>query len=384
MKKLTKAMRWGDIFSALVMLGYSEKDRSETLRILNSSAENTPFGFFLPLAEKKYGVSADGSNEKVMLVRKAIAAKKLKRDVYDPLYARLLFSDLIGLKEKERIIFSESREPVSETCDLPLYLPAGEIPVDESAFANMAIRRDAERDKILRGLRNEDLRTVDSFRPLCLCSESGLVLDLYESVLSEALKAAHIERIEVGKLKELDVEATKSNVFVRGLCEQMPNVYLLVFKGDVSDTAVEYVKTILKSDGRRRFRMKYPTVTIDLSSVLPICICDKKNAKKIGDCVDTVFVEPVKNEEKGETIRAILHKKKSTYFITELTLTDGAEERLRALSPENAESVLDRVIREYRVRGEALEINADMVRMFDAMDDGKTVFGFGGTINESR
>ncbi|MBR4770014.1 MAG: hypothetical protein IK090_03690 [Clostridia bacterium] len=385
MKNLTKAMRWGDITATLAVLGYSEKDRPETVKILNASVGDTPFKFFLPLAEKKYGVSANGeANEEVLLLRRAIAAKRLKRDVYDPMYARLLFSDLICRKEKERIVFSESREPASETCDLPLYLPAGDIPIDDTAFQNMAIQRDAEREKILQVLRNEDLRTCDSFRPLCLCSESDVVLDLYESALCDALKAANIERIEVGELKEMDVEATKNNVFVRGLSEQKPNVYLLVFKGDVSDAAANYVKMVLRSDERRKYRLKSPGVTMNLSSVLPVCICDKKNAKKIREYVDIVSLAPVKDEEKEAIIRTIVQQKKAAYSIKEITLTDDAAQRLCALPVESAENVLDRAIREHRVKGKTLEINADLIRQIDVLEDWKTVFGFGGAINENR
>ena len=385
-KDLTKAMRWGDVPAALAMLRYSEKDRADTVKYLHSAVRNTPYEFFIPLAEAKYGASANGEcNEEVLLVRKAISAKKIKPDVYDPLYARLLFSDLICLKEKERIVFSESREPVSETCDLPLYLPTDDIPVDERAFDHTVISRESECKKILQGLRNEDLRTFDSFRPICLCSESDAVLNTYEATLCEALSAAHVERIEVGNLKEFDIEPTKNNVFIRGLSEQKPNVYLLVFKGDVSDAATEYVKTVLKSDGRRRFRLKYPTVTIDLSSVLPICVCDRKNAKKIKECVDTVQLAPVKAEEKDAMIRAILQQKRRSYAIDDLTLTGETMDRIRALSVEAAEKILDGAVRENRVKGAALEITVEMIQGYlDAMNDEKTVYGFGGAINESR
>lgn len=382
---LKKAVQWGDIPATLVMLKYSETNKAEIFKMLNSAVKDTPYEFMTFIAEDKYGASADEEfSEEVLLIKQAVSVNKLKQDVYDPMYARLIYSEAIGIKDKEKILFSENKEMLSETCDLPLRLKFADIAVNEAAIEKLPINRENERKSVVQGLYGSDIRALDMFRPICLCSDSEYVLETYISAVCEALKSTNIDRIEVGELREYDFEPTKNNVFIRGLNERKNNAYILVFSGEVSDAAIELTKTVLRSDKRRKFRLHHPAITLDLSSVLPICVCDKENAKKLKNFVELIELAPVQTEEKPSIINDILEKKKWIYAISELTVSNEVVDKLRSLSVETADRIIDKVIRENRRKGKTLELDIDMVKPYFNKRTSGNAYGFGGEINESK
>ncbi|MGN0812252.1 MAG: hypothetical protein ACI4MQ_01925 [Candidatus Coproplasma sp.] len=383
--QLIKAMQWGDVTAALAMFAYSDRDKTELLKILNASVRNTPYVFLPQIIAERYGVSAEGCDEEVALIRRAINANKLNKDTYDPMYARIIFSDAIGIKDKKEILFSENREAISETCDLPLRLKYADMAVDERAIAGMFLNRQKEIDGVLCGLYGSDLRSLDSFRPICLCSDSDYVLDRYVEAIERALPSTHIERIAVGELRDFDFEPTKNNVFVRCLNEKKNNAYILVLKGEISEREIELTRALLKSENRRKFRLYQPTVTLDLSSVLPICVCDRENAKKLKNLVEIVELAPLKAAEKPEAIYEVVERKRTDYNIEEVTVAGDVTERLCSLPVETAEKILDKVIRENRRVSAKLHLNMDIVRPYlDKNTGGSNSYGFGGVNDESK
>lgn len=280
-KNLEKAMRWGDVGAAFGMLKYSRTDKTEILKTLNAVVKNTPYEFMQQIAEKAYGISVDGKcAREALLIKQAINADKIKKGVYDSMIARVVYADSIGIKDKEKILFSETKESLSETCDLPLRLKFSDISVDKDAACAMPLSREAEVKNVLRSLSDSDLRATDSFRPTCLCSDSEYVAEIYADVVRAAFKNARVEKIDAADLREFDVSPDKNNVFLRNIDERVGNVCLISMRGDVPDYALEAIKAVLSGNRRKNFRLVKPSVTLDISSVLPVCVCDSENAKK--------------------------------------------------------------------------------------------------------
>lgn len=383
--QLTKAMRWGDVCATLAMFTYSDVDKFQLFKVLNASVKNTPFEFLPKTVADFYGVIAEGCDEEVSLVRRAINANRLNKDTFDPMYARLIFSEAIGIKDKERIVFSENKETVSETCDLPLHLKYGDICLDEEAIGGVPLNRQDEFDGVISGLYSSDLRTLNTFRPMCLSCDSDYVTERYLSAIERALPTAHIERIVVGELREYDLQPTKNNVFVRGLDERSNNVWLLIFKGEISEGVIEAVTAVLRSEKRRKFQLYHPTVCLDLSSVLPICICDGENAAKLKNLVELIPLAAVNSAEKPDAIGEVVERKRTDYSFGKVTLTSEVVERLCAMPVESAEKVLDKVLRQNRRKSLILNIDMDIVKPhLDRATHANNAYGFGGVDDESK
>ena len=383
--QLTKAMRWGDVCATLAMFTYSDVDKFQLFKVLNASVKNTPFEFLPKTVADFYGVIAEGCDEEVSLVRRAINANRLNKDTFDPMYARLIFSEAIGIKDKERIVFSENKETVSEACDLPLHLKYGDISLDEEAIGGVPLNRQDEFEGVITGLYSSDLRTLDAFRPMCLSCDSDYVTERYLSAIERALPTAHIERIVVGELREYDLQPTKNNVFVRGLDERSNNVWLLIFKGEISEGVIEAVTAVLRSEKRRKFQLYHPTVCLDLSSVLPICICDGENAAKLKNLVELIPLASVNSAEKPDAIGEVVERKRTDYSFGKVTLTSEVVERLCAMPVESAEKVLDKVLRQNRRKSLILNIDMDIVKPhLDRAMRANNTYGFGGVDDESK
>lgn len=383
---LEKATQWGDTFAAVSLLKFDIKNRKATLEKLNASVLDTPYRFLSTLLQKEYNLEVNKENEEVLLMKKTFACGKLKQDVYEPLFARLIFSSTIRIKDKEKIVFSENREIISEACDLPLKFKE-DIRIDESILKSMPILRKEEQHNLLVSLKNSDLRTIHTYKPIGIYSDSEYTLDIYTRSVMKMLGENHIEKIEVSDLRDIDFEPTKNNVFVRYAEEGKNNIYLLILKGTIEEPILENIKNFLKSDKRERFHLNHPAVSINLSCILPICICDKENASKLKSLLELIQVAEVKTSEKLDVIKDMLIEKSKSYRISSTTIEDNALNELNRLPLESIDKVLDKALKEYRIQSEGIHFTLDMLKPFVEDKKGSSVkktYGFGGSIYENN
>ncbi|MCM1130183.1 MAG: hypothetical protein NC310_01190 [Roseburia sp.] len=387
LKYLEKATQWGDTFAALSLLKFDEGHRKSTLEKLNASIFETPYAFLSCQLQKEYNIKTTKDNKEILLLKKTFASGKLKQDVYEPLYARLIFGSTLSIKDKEKIVFSENKEIISEACDLPLKFKEDDISVDESVLMTMPIIRLEEQHNLLVGLRNSDLRTIKTYKPLGVYSDSLYALDIYTKSIIKMLDQNHIEKIEVSDLRGTDFEPTKNHTFIRYAEEGKNNIYLLILKGEIEDSILENIMNFLKSDKRERFYLNHPAVNLNLSQILPICICDKENASKLKNFVEFIKVANINSNEKTNVIKAMLEEKSKSYLLPSTTIEEPALKELDALSLESIDKVLDKVLKEYRVKNEKIHLTVEMLKPF--VEDKKkatqkTTYGFGGIIYENN
>ncbi len=384
LEHLNKAARWGDITSILAILQYQTQDREKTMEMLKAAVRDSIYEYLLDIAEEKYGVKTKRCNEEILLLRKAFDAKKVKADIYNSMYARLVFSPVIGIKDKEKLLFSDRKELLSEACDLPLHLNNENIAVNYSAFDKMKLKRKDELENIKLALESSEIRTTNSYRPLCLCSDSNFVLDEYISAITNGLEGVNVERYDVSDLREYDYDPTKNNVFLRALSESKPNVVLLVYRGEINERAIDLTKSIICTNMRAKFRLVQPSVTMNLSPVLPICICDKQNAKSLQGLVEIVNLAPLNDGEKEGVLWDMAAEKAKNYKIKVTHIEENALKKLKSLSIDNAEKLLEKVIREQRANIKELNMTSELIDPYiKKMGYGGSHYGFGGAIHES-
>ena len=385
-KNLVKAMQWGDTVATLALFKYAREERPTLMASLKACVKNTPSEFFEDLAAKKYKTDKNVEcSQEILLLRQAFNAKVFDQAKYDPMCARLVFSKIMKIKDKNRILFSEDSGALALACDLPLRLKFDEIKQDESAFCDMPVKREDEIAKIKSQLWNSDLRGADAFRPMCVCSASDYLLDVYMRATKNALRTSNITQIDVENLHPEDFAPTSKHVFVRDLNEKKNNVCMFVFKGAVDDDILEYVKGLLSTQARKQFNLGNLSATIDLSSVLPICFCDKANAAKLAGGVELVEIAPVKDSEKQSLVTYMIEEKKTVFKMNEITVDEKVVERLCLLKAEIADNVITTAVRENRGKGKSLNLSLELVKPYLAKKSGGfTPYGFGGGQNENQ
>ena len=385
LKYLNKACQWGDMVSMLALVRYLRESGDtmalqQCLNRISAVVEHTKYQFLLTMLEQSCGVKATQNSQEILLLKKGIAANKVKAEAYQPLAARLIFGNAIDIKDKEKILFSDNKAILSEVCDLPLKLTYGDLSINVDAVSTMPLKRKQEQSDIKTKLLNSDLRQHDSYRPLCLVSDSGYVLDMYVDAIVSAFEQNHCERIDVADLKSYDFEPTASNVFVRSCNDDKNNIYILTLKGDIDSANLQQVKSFVCSAKRRRFRLNSPRVSLDLSPILPICVCDEANAAKLGNAVECVNVSSISATEKQEIVTEMLKRNSKLYKTKPITADKEVIDTLCGCSPSAIERVLDKLFSEQRFNSKFKTITVELFKPYEKTlkAHNTKAFGFGG------
>lgn len=384
-KNLMKAAKWGDVPSALALMKYSEKSRAEAGEILAAAVKNTSYENILAAIELRYGIKCDRPFEETDLIKKAFAQKKLNPDNYDYMCARLVFSEILSFKDKEKIIFSESKQALSEACDLPLKLKTKVEPKCFAENPEFSLPREDEKNIVYKSLENYLFAVkngkVGGLTP-CLCSDSGYVLNLYAEFIGKLFVGANIERIEIADLIAADTQSTQNDLFLRSINEEKQNVILLNFKGDTDEPAVEWAKKIIRNDFRSKYRLNSPAVSLNLSSVIVVCLSDAENAKKISGFTETIKLAKIRESEKPLVVKNIAEKTGRAYGFDTVTIDKDALKDLCAMNAEKTEKILEKVIREICAGKKEANISHDGINGFLKQKSFDNTYGFGGKINE--
>ena len=379
LKYIGRAAQWNCVEGILMALYYDGENREENVSRLYTVTRGTPYEGVAAAAAEKYGVKEVRELRENLLLNKLFGTGAANPDTYDPQFARIIFSKIMRYHEKERQIFTENKDRISDIGDFPLKLSFRNIEFDSSAFAALPVKREAEKKKIIRGIENGDLRKLSTYQPMCLCGESEYLKNMYADAIALGLKGkTHVERFEVADITEYDLEPSENNIFLRGCNEDKNNVYLLLFSGHIRETVMQRVEEFLKTEKRRKYRLHHPGVVIDLSAVLPVCLCDEENANRLRALCDVIALAPVKEAEKKALICDMISVKEKLYDVEKLEADEGAMRYLYARSLDDADELLDRVIRLNRRRGEALIVTEELLKEHNKGVGNRRGYGFGG------
>ncbi|MDE6029052.1 MAG: hypothetical protein K2F90_01870 [Clostridiales bacterium] len=379
-KNLNRAAQWNSVEAMLAALYYGD-DRQANINRLTTVADGTVYRAFPALAAAKYGVAASGVVKESKLLNKAFALGKLTPDTYSAQHARIILSDMLDPRDKERAMFSPNDQAISEVAELPLKLHSVEFALDRAAFDDMPFARQKELDRIALCLGNSDLLERSAFRPLCICADSEYLRKLYSHHIRVAFGPAHVEYVDVAGLDENDLQPTAKNIFVRSCDEDSYNVYFMSFVGNINDRVMQEAVEFLQSRRRKKFCLLSPGVVINLGKVLPVCFCDKANAKELKKYCDVVTVGAVTAAERRAAYADMVQSKQKLYGAKSVMLDEAAVVRLNELSVDSAESVIDAVIKYNRGNAETV-ITPALIDECAAVRTEKHRYGFGGDGDE--
>ncbi len=381
-KQFEKAAQWNSVEGIMFALGYNADARQKNIDRLYTVASGGVYSDVLTSAVNAYGVQPSRLLDESKLLKKAFGANKLKSDVYSSVFARFIFSEIIGYKDKERALFSGNNSSMPEIADLPLKLTFRDIPLDKSRLSAVPLAREKEKSRILAALCGSSARRRNAYKPVCICSDSECVLDLYMSAVKKMYDGAHVERIDVADLRPYDFEPTAGNVFLRSCDEDSDNVYMLSVKGDAPDYAVDMAIAFLQTSKRAKFRLQHPSAVIDLSAILPICFCDRESANMLKPYCDVISISSVTADEKRGLFESFMRKEEMLYGIR-IAADDAATELLTKQTVDRAARIIDSIVCENR-GGDSIVITPESIRTCAVGDVSDKKYGFGGFGHEDR
>ena len=388
---LLRASQWGDVV-AMFLLIRAGVDVDYVNRNFYAATRNNLYGALYDVANIENAEEFANCNAEITLLNKLFNSKLVKKWVYSPAHAHVLYATGISREDKEKILLSQNSQLLSEVANLPIYSPVEELRCQPECVKTV-LSREAEQEQIVRALQNRDLRTWTNYKPLCLAVNSTYLQKLYAKAIEIAFRGEMVERIYVAELQERDFEPTQNNVFVRH-CKTVAdnervvkqtndtsNVFLLFLNGNISDSVLKRVKEFLSTAWRRQVQLLHPSVTLNFSYALPILICDAANAKKLKNLVETVQIADANAEEAKIAIDDLLRKKAAKFFGGMVEITDNATELLAEVSLEGAEEILETAFKALRAEHRHQDEVAIAIKPFvDAykQQHGERSYGFGG------
>ncbi len=377
-KNLTRAARWNSIEGVLELLKYDAANREMYADMLYTLAVGTPYEDVFVKAQKRHSIKATKKIKECVLLSKVFGRGQTTPNVYLPVYANLLYSEVIPFKDKEKLLLSESKEAIASYMDLPLKLTMRKFSYRASAITELSLTRADEQNSIIQNALNSDIRHFSTFKPLCLCSDSRYMRNYYASAIEKLFEAAHIERISVIDLSLHDFEPDMNNVFVRSCDEDRGNVFIISFVGDINEQMAKCVCDFLQGDKRRKMHLVRPNIEIDLGSVLPICLCDKANAQMLARFCDKVEIANPTKDELPDLIRELIAEKEKQYEIKSLSVEESVTEKLCSVSIDAAEAALDIAIAANRSGDRELTLNDENAGKYINKHEATRGYGYGG------
>jgi hypothetical protein len=339
---LKKAADWNDTASILAIIHYTDVRREYNLSRLYMLVKDTPFYEIYQKAAEKYNLFNLDEIRETKLICSAFAAGVLKYDLYDRKYARVIYSKAIAMSYKERAVFNVAHEYISAISDLPLKImqsPTKQLNL--SALDGMTLQRRDEKTKIKFSLNYLRLCDATAYRPICLCSDSKYLLKMYAQALRTKVEGVHVENIDISALSSYDLEPTSNNIFIRSANEDKENIYLLNFYGDLQAGYFDCIKGFLQTETRAKFHLNSPNVNINLSAIVPICLCDTNNMPQLKKYCDVIELAPISAEEFPIAIDDIIASKRVNFNLPELDLTDGGLKLFEGKSVDSVEKCIN-------------------------------------------
>lgn len=384
LKTLEAAASWYDIPSILLALYYGNTTEINLNRLC-LSIDNSPYGHLLSLCERKYGyISGSETYEHKMLVR-AFGMGILKREIFSSAYAKIIYHKTLSLTEKENLVFSYSKEQIMAISGLPLELCHFDmVPLtygDSDNFDRISFFREKEQSTVIQSFVNSDLRIYEGYRPVCISSSSQYMLRIYADAIKGASDVVHIERFEASDLNEYDFEPNERNILVKNCRADKLNVYFFFLLGKIKESVMCQIKNFLITAKRSKFRLSNPAIVLNLGEILPVCFCDRENAKLLEGYCESIVLSDVSSSETRSAVLSFISEKSRLYKTGDISITESAMDKIVNLGLDKAENTIDAAIRRNRKINEKIVLTEEMLSEFCNMTKEPCGFGFGGANN---
>ncbi|MBQ7712382.1 MAG: hypothetical protein IJT69_01050 [Clostridia bacterium] len=377
-KELERAAHWGDVVSAIALCEYGDGARDKYAGVVLACLKNTPFEY---LREEIFPDVAPNvaPDENVRLLKKGMEASRVNRVIFDPVVARVVFSEVIDGEAKEALIFSSDRTQVSEACEFPLSLSyAAPLAPDPAVFSARTFGRAEEVEHMMRNVANVDLRATSFYAPLCFVSDSRATRESYYAAIKEAFSGANVAKVRPPFLPE-SFDPNKNHIFLRNLVEKKANVLVFFFEDQMERPVLDILENFLNGEERRRFRVKRLALSLDLGAVLPICISDKSHQRELARITDQIVIAPLEAGEKDAVIAKVYERYCERFSIEKGSIAADALAELAKMDFDDIDATLKKLLLDHRSELSGKEITTELAKPYlEGRDKSSFHFGFGG------
>lgn len=342
LKLIRKASRWNDPDAMLTLLFHDKETRAQSISMLYSVSDGTPFEPLFEAARVRYGFENVEKHFETDLIEEAIGLGLAKAQVYSPQIARITYSEILDDVNKKKLVLNNPNL-VGEINNLPIGLKKMKLEPSR-ASGNTVLEREEEMAGVLQSI----MYASQASSALCPCivANDDFVAGDYIRAIKNEFSEANIVEINASSLYSSDFSSDRNHVLVRSLAENKKNIVLIVMRGKPELQMVELLAKFMRADARREFRLAQPSISMDLSDVLPICICDSQVSKMVKHLCDCTEVNGIERDEAMKAIDRIIEQRAAEYALEDVELEDSARNALidRLSSFQDTANLLDKLL----------------------------------------
>lgn len=296
LRYLQKAVRWNSTEAAIMCMTYDSENAKRYADVLMSLAI-CPFVEAVEQLAKPFGVTPE-KDSIATLLEKAFSRGIAKREKYDHSIARVLYCTGLNYADKQSTILSNDRDYLNTVANFPLNLPS--ITSRDCTPATL-MGRVEERGKIARALRSIQKASEEKYRPLLLRTDEEFLADSYIESFEKSFKDFNIVIVDVAMIEDEFFENGAHNIVIKELSEKKLNLVLFRIYGEITVDKAKVVNIFLSAEDRKEFLVAIG-LTLDLSNILPIVVCDAQNAERFKRKCRVIELANISAEERKEIL----------------------------------------------------------------------------------
>lgn len=350
-KRMRLCAKWNHLFGNLMGIAYDEENRQayfDTLyTVLRNASQKQVFDYICTVRENN-GVFE--KNPVARIIEKAFGLNVVKRNIYDQGFAKVAFSELISVEDKEKILLNKQKDAIVSLSDIPFDVTWEDtIAFDEHCTDTLPLTRENEIKKILQNIAVARNCPAEAYTPLLIVASDDYVTDMYSKMLKSGFDRAAVIEVDAGTLSGQDFAGGKDNVFLRGLSETKAarTVFMLKHCEELEEEKLDELLKVLDYEYRKKFKLFQPPVSLDLSGLLFVLFAAEHNAgvTKLAACCDTVWTERISTEEKTSVVESVFHSRSRSFGCAGLEMEEGCTAFLAAYDTRQVQQIVDGALR---------------------------------------
>ena len=306
------------------------------------------------------------------LTEKLFKRGVVTRDKLDYRYFRLLHCSALAFEDKQGLALSATPDVLAYALSLPLNLKGWAAkPV---SLCETVVDREGERKQIESGLNGAVRAAMNNYRPMCICGREKVVLGMYAEALKKILPDCNFVFVDLSNTAPNELEAGYGNILLRRLRENTDNIVVFVAVGTIGAEKLYAAEKFCRS----AYRRTYPFCTgysVNLSTVVPVCLCDEENAAVFKKLCNVIDIEPLSDGERSALVDGVIKRIIKTYGFDGCEMDGDAAKKLKELSIDHAQEFLERAAQ--MSDGAALAFTKDDIESYLRGGATGNVAGFG-------
>ncbi len=363
-KKLLRAAKFADKLSAFSYVTFCDvldKDASDMLLKLKTITRNGIDVELYDLLAETYGVLEENAyDEGVKVISKAIARNKVSGFRYSKAFDRIAYSNTLSYQEKERIINDLSVAEIQAISEFPMNLPAPNFTIKYDELNSILLYD----ENVIKSLKSE-LLTVkncnkDKYVPLLIVGNPYL-FPIYQKALARAFsnEKTNVQSIDISELKGFDVDACRTNIFLRKIKDKKNNLFFLNFVGDIDSEIFDRADDLMLTNKRKSFTLSDFSISLDIGSTLIICFADAKNAKFLMPNARTIRLPDIKDKDHASLVQYWAEQRNSLYSKEMVQIDSSCYEALEKVTLTDCTKILAAAFRRAGMENDTLIVNKD-------------------------